>query len=161
EAEAEARESAAQELATSVRRELLMEKMTHQRLTTHRDTWFQEITALAREAASIRKDLDLRNKFVGAFAGLDAKALPGLKIEASLALFAKDGKRLLINGYTNIEGQACEPAKVWEGGLHKPRSINQPGSGAIAFRASDEAALHFVPDPKDWFTLRLWNIDKQ
>jgi serine/threonine protein kinase/WD40 repeat protein len=158
---AESRQAEAEAHEKAVRRELLTDRITHQRLTPHRDGWFQEITALAREAAGIRKDLDLRNKFTGAFAGLDARALPGLNTEAASIRFSKDGKRMLIDGYTNIEGQAREPAKVWEGGIDKPRNSEERGTGAIAFRAVDNAALQLVPDPRDWFTLRLWNIDKQ
>jgi WD40 repeat protein len=46
-------------------------------------------------------------------------------------------------------------------GIDEPRKSTQSGSGPVAFREADGAALQFVPDLTDRFTLRLWNIDRQ
>jgi serine/threonine protein kinase/WD40 repeat protein len=144
--------------------ENLLMQFEQVRLRPHAAGWFDDLQKRAKEIVDLRKGVkseNLRDQYAAALAGLEAKPLPGLPTEASSVAFSKDGKRLLIGGFTGDDGVPREAAKVWEMGVFEPQKSTQPGSGPVAFRASDGAALQFVPDPRDWFTLRLWNVDKQ
>jgi hypothetical protein len=155
------RAAAADERARESERALLLMQLQQLRMGTHRDGWFREVEAKAWEIAKIRRDAVLRDQYAAALRGLDARQIKQFGGDASSVLFSRDGKRLLIGGHTNSQGQATEPARVWDGGIDEPRKSTQVGSGPVAFRGGDGAALHLVPDTRDWFTLRLWNIDKQ
>jgi serine/threonine protein kinase/WD40 repeat protein len=154
----------AQELAQQRQQEKLLMEFEQRRLGAHSAGWFNDLHERATKIMELRKGNKseaLRDRYAAALAGIDARRLPGLDTEASSVAFSPDGKRLVIGGYTDFQGVAREPAKVWKGGLDEPVRSTQLGSGPVAFRATDGAALQFVPDTKDWFTLRLWNIDKQ
>lgn len=158
---AEREREAAEERSQESERSRLLVELQQIRLGAHRDGWFEAVKEKARAIAKIRRDAVLRDQYAAAFAGLDARRIKEFPFESSSVTFSPDGKRLLMGGYTSFEGEAREPARVWNGGLDEPKKSTQLGSGPVAFRGSDGAALHLVPDLRDWFTLRLWNIDKQ
>jgi len=151
----------ANQLALDRERELLLTQFQQLRMGAHSSDWFQGLATKALEMAKVRKDAVLRDQYAASLVGLDARRIKEFKFEASSVVFSKDSNRLLIGGYTNFKGKAQELARVWDGGIDEPRKSKQRGSGPVAFRATDNAALQLVTDPEDWFKVQLWNVDKQ
>jgi WD40 repeat protein/tRNA A-37 threonylcarbamoyl transferase component Bud32 len=139
--------------AREEQREALVPQLERLRLTPHQQGWSEEAWRLARAAAALRADDDLRAQAAAACAGLDAHRLGGWKPFATSSLaFAPDG-RLLTGGTAAARNRPARPARLWDGtGEPRPAS-DQPGPGAVAFRA-DGTPLQLLPGAGPFLVLR-------
>jgi serine/threonine protein kinase/WD40 repeat protein len=137
-----------------------MYQLQSSRLRGHENGWFEDVWERVRKIAKIRKGDDLRDQAAATLAGIDARLIKVLPLDAFSITFDAASKRLLIGGHTNFQGVPSEPARIWDGGVDDPRKFEPLGSGPVLFRTTDGAALQLIAHLDKSFAIQLWNLDK-
>jgi serine/threonine protein kinase/WD40 repeat protein len=125
--------------------------------------WSERTWSLAREAAALRREEDLRNQAAACLLGLDAKTYQEFtSFDSSAVLFDRTGERLLIGGARKWMGsppRESAPARVWSAATGEQQIFHDNGPGPVAW--SGDKPLRLIVDPMDRLRLRLMNLDQR
>ena len=163
-------EATANELAQSeererlLQRESLIQKMIALRMKNHGAGWSNEAWSLAREAAKIKKDENLRDQAAAILVGADARMYRQFRtFDVSRVVFDNSGKRLLIGGANKWgelgqrDARAAAPARVYDLVADQFMVSDQIGPGPVAFGA-DGTPFQLVVNPRKRLSLWLWDV---
>ncbi len=135
-------------------RQALIRQIQSLRHSSHTVGWSDKTWDLARQAAEIRRDDDVRNQAAAALAGLDARSRKHLRHGASAVAWDHEGKRLLMGASKN------GTSSLWDSERDEEIRFEHGGRGPVAFRA-DGTAVQLVANPKDRWSLGLWDVAKR
>ncbi|MBI1918652.1 MAG: protein kinase [Planctomycetes bacterium] len=160
---------AAEQRERAQHREVLLQRVQLTLASSRRDGWRETAWKWIREAAAIEaKDENLRlvKQATATLTGLDARKVGRFESEkkfeddAAWVAFSPDGKRLLLGGANDRDGQPYVQARlVGENGTDVPRPSGQKGAGPVAF-LEDGTPLQIVPRDQPP-SLLVWNVEKR
>jgi WD40 repeat protein len=153
-------EAVIQERQQEAERQELIRRIQNIRQLPHRDGWSKEALDLARKAAGLRRDDDLRGQAAACLVGMDANLVKDFKeFDASSVLFDPTGKRLLMGGGGSWRGdhrlppRDRVPASVWNTLTDGRTLFSDFGPGPVAW--SDGNPVQVVNDSSDRLRIQL------
>jgi serine/threonine protein kinase/WD40 repeat protein len=133
---AQAVAAAAQASAKAQRREALLQRLIHMRLSTHDDGWSERAWDLIRETAALGIDEDLKAQAAATLAGLDARRAKTFRDFGGYSVaFDRQGTRLLIASTTPKPSVEPNGVRLWKTEAMQPEVLTETGEGPVAFRA--------------------------
>jgi serine/threonine protein kinase/WD40 repeat protein len=117
--------------------------------------WRDRVVQIARQAAAIRPDPEIRDQVLAALRGFDGrKSTERIDFGASAIAFDRMHDRLLLGGLN--PGQGKEPrARIWDRSLNAVFYSEKAGSGPVAFRP-DGTPVQLVCEQRR--SLVLWDV---
>jgi serine/threonine protein kinase/WD40 repeat protein len=146
------------------RRQAMLFRLQSVRQSAHSQGWSFDALAVARQAARIRQDDELRNLAAGCLIGLDATYDKKFtEFDAASVQFDATGEHLLMGpgggwpGRKNVNPpRAAVPASMWSAGTDDRQLLEADGDGPVVWSGSEP--MQFVRVKADRYRFEWRNL---